>query len=624
MITFAHPWFLLALPLTAGPTLLHLLSRRKLRQMEFSSLFFLRRMRERRFRWLKLRDIALLLLRTLFLTAILLALAGPSFQARFPVGRTRADLVIVLDDSYSTSARFDELRNTALRLAGELTPQSRVALITPSGSLWDTSWSDPESAVERLTKTAVSASGRDLESAYKAGLVLLARSKEPDRRLAIVSDGQEHALAFLKDLRVPVDIKLLCFLDKKAPPQNTSILDAALEPQFPLPGEAQTLKVALSRSGKRIDTKIYLKSDDQVIEERVVSLGYAGKEGGVGSDAEPGEWTEKSVGFLIPAEPGILSVSLDEDSIPQDNERFVLAPQKGAVRVALVRKSDSDMLILGLNALGWFDVSEIPEQSAPAYSFANFDLVIWDGAEGLPDKALAVAREGVPQLVLLGREAGQVNESSSSGFETIKSTSFFSPIDYKDLAQVKIFKHAHLERRDAVIAARFSSGAPFILVDTALDVTYVAARFTPAYTDMVYKGLFPVLLQKIIASAEGVGFNRVSYVGDTLSVKLPGPAPVVVETPSVQYELFPLFTSNGYEARFASTTEAGLYKIGPESFVINPDPREASSSKIKDLELKKAGVGVYPLEMSAPKSLTLFLLILAALALALEFILVLV
>lgn len=620
MITFAHPWFLLALPLALGPTLLHLLSRRKLKQVEFSSLFFLRRMRERRFRWLKLRDLVLLLLRTFFLLAILLALAGPSLKTGMQLGRTRADMVIILDDSYSTSARFDKLRNTALRLARELSPDSRVALITPSASSWDTVWSDPQSLVSRLETTGVSGTGRNLEGAWRAAMSLLEHKSERLRRLVIITDGQERAVDFLVKERIPEGVEVLCFLDDKPAPENASILDASLAPEFPYPGEPQVLKVRISRAGKKDDVRLSVNSDDQGVREQHIIIGGQG-----------GGGAEKIVNFPLTQSPGNLNVFLDWDSIPADNERFLHAASGGAFRVALVGKADSDMLQLALKAQGVLDVTEVSPQFVSTLSAGSCDLIIWDGAAGLPAQAYEAARKGLPVLVLLESDAEPVSgvykstdKASRAGFEIIKPSSFFSAVEEKDLSQVKIFDYAAVQPQGVQVMVFLGSGEPLVMKDTSLNITYVTSRFTPSHTDMVYMGLYPSILKRIMVYAKGGGLERSCYIGDTISVKLGRPDPVRVETPSVQYEIIPLPTNQGYEARFTATGEAGFYKIGHEEFVVNPDPGEASSIRVRSPELKKAGIGVYALETSAPKSLILVLLILAALALALEFILVLV
>ena len=271
MIFFANPWYFLFMPLAAGPLILHLLSLRKMRRVEFSSLFFLRRLRERRFRWLRLRDLLLLILRTLFLVFLVLALAGPIWKGRFPLARVKADVVLILDDSYSTSARFHDLKSTALRLVDELSAGSRVALLSPSGSLWDTVWGEPELAAERIQAIASSRSGRDLQASWLRALKLLDKSRASTRRVALISDGQEHALGFQENERIPSDVEVFCFIDEASFPANISILDVELYPGFPLPGEERFLRIRLGRSGKKVEKTLSLFADERLLEERMDS-----------------------------------------------------------------------------------------------------------------------------------------------------------------------------------------------------------------------------------------------------------------------------------------------------------------------------------------------------------------
>ena len=64
LLSFLNPSFLWALPVTAIPVLLHLLSRRKLPEVPFPTTNFLRILEPREIRRIRLREILLLILRT--------------------------------------------------------------------------------------------------------------------------------------------------------------------------------------------------------------------------------------------------------------------------------------------------------------------------------------------------------------------------------------------------------------------------------------------------------------------------------------------------------------------------------------------------------------------------------
>ncbi|MEA3311690.1 MAG: VWA domain-containing protein [candidate division WOR-3 bacterium] len=613
MISFANPFYLLLMPLAAGPLILHLLSLRKMRRVEFSSLFFLRKLRERRFRWLRLRDLLLLILRTLFIASLVLALAGPIWRGRFPLARVKADVALILDDSYSTSARFHDLKATALRLVDELSAGSNVALLSPSGSLWDTVWGEPEFAAERIQALASSRSGRDLQASLVQALKLLDKSRASTRRVVMISDGQERALGFLENERIPSDVEMFCFIDEASFPANTSILDVELYPGFPLPGEERFLRIRLGRSGKKVERTLSLWVDERMVEERRTAI-HEGR---------------KEIEFRLPQVAQEVRVALDPDSIPADDQRFVLASGSRGLRVAFVGDAGSEFLELALKVGSGVEVQRVSPGGAASLSPLSYDLLIWDGAGGLPAQAAAAASQGLPVLLLLAGDVEDVDGvfeflgASQDGFEMPAPSALFADLKEEDRRQMKIARHARLKPAGGKVIVSLSGGDPLMLADTSQPVYYLTTRLTPQHTDLVYRALFPVVLQRMVAYVAGGSSQPERFIGDTLCVRVRSGDALFVETPQLHYEITPRRADRGYVVEFSRTADAGFYRIGSETFVVNPDPAEASSVKINTARLQKQGIKVYPLGASTPRKLWLFALILAAACLAAESILIL-
>ncbi len=106
-MTFLNPAVLVALVAAAIPVLLHLLNLRKLRTVEFSTLAFLKQLEKSRMRRLKLRQILLLILRTLVIACLVLAFARPALRGTSVGGlstHAKTTAVLILDDSFSMSA----------------------------------------------------------------------------------------------------------------------------------------------------------------------------------------------------------------------------------------------------------------------------------------------------------------------------------------------------------------------------------------------------------------------------------------------------------------------------------------------------------------------------------------
>ncbi|HET9951775.1 MAG TPA: BatA domain-containing protein [Candidatus Eisenbacteria bacterium] len=104
ILSFLNPGFLWALPVASIPVLLHLLSRRKLPEVPFPTTSFLRALEPREIRRIRLREILILILRTLALLLLVLAFARPALTPANAVTHAAVAVGLLLDDSESMAA----------------------------------------------------------------------------------------------------------------------------------------------------------------------------------------------------------------------------------------------------------------------------------------------------------------------------------------------------------------------------------------------------------------------------------------------------------------------------------------------------------------------------------------
>lgn len=102
---FLYKIFLPVLVAAAIPILLHLLNRFRLPVVEFSSIEFLKRLQKKKSRRIKLRQLILLILRTLAIIAVVLVFARPALQSGNAADSAAAvETIIVLDDGLNSGA----------------------------------------------------------------------------------------------------------------------------------------------------------------------------------------------------------------------------------------------------------------------------------------------------------------------------------------------------------------------------------------------------------------------------------------------------------------------------------------------------------------------------------------
>jgi hypothetical protein len=109
-ISFLNAAFLWALPAVAIPLLIHFLSRRRMPEVPFPTVQFLRVLEPREIRRIRLRELLLLILRTLAILLLVLAFARPSLEPRGAVIHAAAAVGILLDESESMGALDEQAR----------------------------------------------------------------------------------------------------------------------------------------------------------------------------------------------------------------------------------------------------------------------------------------------------------------------------------------------------------------------------------------------------------------------------------------------------------------------------------------------------------------------------------
>src|ERR1700690_762387 len=110
-MTFLNPIFLFGFIAAAIPVLLHLLNLRKLRTVEFSTLTFLKELQQTKIRKLKLRQLFLLIVRTLLVMFTILAFARPALRGTILGGigtQTHSTIVIIFGDGFSMQASDEQ------------------------------------------------------------------------------------------------------------------------------------------------------------------------------------------------------------------------------------------------------------------------------------------------------------------------------------------------------------------------------------------------------------------------------------------------------------------------------------------------------------------------------------
>ncbi|HEY5911602.1 MAG TPA: BatA domain-containing protein [Verrucomicrobiae bacterium] len=205
VIEFLNPVLFGGLFAVSAPIIIHLLHRRKIKQVDWGAMRFLLEMMAKRRRRLFLDELLLLLVRTLIIAAIAIAMLRPALNRRnvqagasglARQGRTAA--VLLIDDSVSASAgraqpAFESMKKLALAYLESLAPGDEVSVVQMS-QLGATA-SDPIFDLEGVKSSVANLKpgyvATDIPALLDAGLSQLKRHINPGAELVLVTDGRK-------------------------------------------------------------------------------------------------------------------------------------------------------------------------------------------------------------------------------------------------------------------------------------------------------------------------------------------------------------------------------------------------------------------------------------------------
>ena len=391
-MTFLNPLVLFGLAAAAIPVILHLLNLRKLKTIEFSTLTFLKELQQTKIRRLKVRQLLLLLIRTLIVILIVLAFARPALRGRIlgTIGsHAHSSVVFILDDSFSLTvsdeqgSRLKQLKEAALRFVDLLKDGDEVFLVKLSDlprATVEPAMHDFEPVRTIIREMQLSMVRRTMEDALKVSARLLTQSTNANKEVYILTDLQRTL--FTRELRekeqaqtlfdeqvkffvVPVSEKLV---------PNTSI---------------DSVDVVSKILEKNKPVKLYtsLRNFNTIpLRNEVVSV-FLDKVRAAQTNVSVDAMGTASAEFTFtPKKSGDLNgyVEIENDAIEYDNRRYfhINIPSRLNITVVSGQNRPADFIITALRSStgageeSLIHIDEIAEAKLPLLDFKNVDVLI--------------------------------------------------------------------------------------------------------------------------------------------------------------------------------------------------------------------------------------------------------
>jgi hypothetical protein len=427
---FLNPLFLWAGLAALIPLLLHLLQRRRIVHIPFSTLRFLRLAEKRSSRRIRMENFLLWLLRTLVVLALVAAFAVPVLRTerfgRF-VGGSQRDVALVLDASYSmgyASAQrrvWEEAQGAAAAVLQGLHKGDRVCLIlaedTPRALIAQPT-TDLALALSLVKAQQPGPWPSHLRPAVDLAVATLRQSARREREIHVITDGHAAAWRAADGSLAPppagstADGAAAAFVTLVGPrdPFNAYPREVAVEPALLMAGQPVRVTARLGLSGAPEPLAVSLWVDDQEVVRRSVAPGPEG--------------ALEDLLLTVPAlEAGAhhARLAVPADGLAVDDEFHFLLRVRERLKVLCVGTApDTFYLSRALNPGGrdaaGFEVTAAAPDTFDGADLADYPCVILCNAMPLSGQAVLALEEHVRRggtLVLYPGDRGTLRDYDS-------------------------------------------------------------------------------------------------------------------------------------------------------------------------------------------------------------------
>ncbi|NUN70926.1 MAG: BatA domain-containing protein [Bacteroidetes bacterium] len=399
MMTFLNPFVLFGLAAAAIPVLIHLFNVRKLRTIEFSTLTFLKELNKNKIRRIKVRQWLLLALRTLLIILIVLAFSRPALQGTFGTAASRASstIVIVLDNTASMGLHNEQgtflaqAKLKARAIAATMQENDEAYLLRLSDlplATTEEPLRDPSALAERIDATELSMRYRSIEEALRVTSRLLGQSRNFNKEIYLLTDGQRSTLISeaedrpnSNDRLFDPSVRLFLLPLSGTQQENVAVERMEVPPSLLQPGRPFTARVTVVNHGTAPISNhvVTMKIGAAAVMQKSVTLG-AGERTTVEFPL-----TVPNAGFLP------LTAESEDDAFEPDNRYYssLFVPPQVAVAVIAADPVSSRYLLTALGTAGSAaDDAPVkvrsltPSQLSPSM-LAGQDVIVLSGLNSL-------------------------------------------------------------------------------------------------------------------------------------------------------------------------------------------------------------------------------------------------
>lgn len=651
-MTFLNPFVLFGLLAASIPIIIHLLNLRKLKVVEFSSLQFLKEMQKNKMRKIRIKQILLLILRTLIIVFLVFSFSRPTIKNINIAGlgsEVKNTIVLIVDDTPSMSVqdKRGELIIQAKKIA------SKILEITEDGDevyLLKFSELNPliekfepsskYSALKELERIEISDVSRNFYDVFISISKILENAKNLSKEVYIITDFQtsnlsnEELFSNLKlDKSIDRNTRIYFFKLGEKDFYNISIDSLVINNRIFELNKPISVTASITNfsniDAKNTNSNLFF--NDKKVSQKGIDLK-----------------SQSSSKFTLTGQAnqyGFISgkLEIEDDDFIKDNNYFFGFYVPDKIKVLMVSETEQDLLFIDLvlsqtldeNSEPIFEITHTTPKFINSFNFMNYDLIITASIEKIDnlDRIITYVNNGGNILILpsdnsnpiaFGRaleKLGLQTINGVSGSKDIK-TNFtrFKEVDLNHPIFSGIFvekKTGRIESPKIYYSFNYKAGLKgkdiitlennySFLVEEKLgrgNILLFTSAMNLNWNEFPIKPIFVPLINRIgLYSNSGIN-NCFSFIaGEEVKLRLPklNESDVKLLYPDGRESVISLPKEN--EKFFLSVgklTQSGIYKLIQNDKIIalisiNLDSRESNLSKLDEDDLFKFTQNSFP------------------------------
>jgi Aerotolerance regulator N-terminal/von Willebrand factor type A domain len=432
---FLNIAFLVGLVAATVPIVIHLLNRRRVKRVKFSSLEFLDEVNKQRMRRINLRRILILILRTLAVLAVVIAFARPTLRSGLLfAGSVPKNVIVCLDASFSmgvameTGTAFDTAKDIAREIVNEAGNSDAINVVVfgkHAEALLEQGTRNKGVVRSSIDRVELSNETTSIRAGVDRALELIEKSDVEGGEVYVVSDFRaSDDSSFVDEAALPSNVRVYFIPVYDDDIDNVGIDKVGVPRKLLRPGEVVKISVTATNHARQtpasVPLEIVVEGDRKA--EQVLELAPSGTQ---------------TVAFpLSIAEPGSYHgrVAKNRDRLPTDDDRFFLIEVSNTIPVTVMTgrrratagetASQVPSVFYVEKALnprgtseGEFAVRVIDERDVTASALPAASVVVWVDPQSLEPKRMLLlerhVRRGGGLLVFLGNaDAAILNDAA--------------------------------------------------------------------------------------------------------------------------------------------------------------------------------------------------------------------